>query len=73
MVPAEVHPYLDQGPNVLVLNRTLASDFVKPSSVGPISHGLVLQIALASLITDRAVQRVIGKQELHDTLSCLGY
>ncbi len=33
-----------------------------------IAHGQVLQLALTALVTDRAVQRVVDQQELHDGL-----
>jgi len=64
-----VHGRLDEGPEVLVLDCTLASDFVETSTVGTISHGLVLQVTLSSLITNGAVKRVVGEQEFHDTLA----
>lgn len=63
--------YLDQWANVLVLNRTLATQLVEASSVGTVSHRLILQIALATLVADGAVERVVGEQELHDTLTGL--
>lgn len=64
-------PYLDQRANVLVLNSTLATDLVESTAVGSVPHRLVLEIALASLVANGAVERVVGKQELHNTLARL--
>ena len=36
-----------------------------------IGHGLVLQIAFAALIANRAIQRVVDKQEFHDAFAGL--
>lgn len=63
--------YLDEGTDVLVFHCSLASDLVKAASVGTVTHGLVLKIALASLVTDGAVQGMVGQQEFHDTLTSL--
>ena len=38
---------------------------------GGIGHGLILQIAFADLVADRAVGRMIDRQELHRALACL--
>ena len=40
-------------------------------SVRTISHALILQITLATLVANGAVQWVVGQQEFHDTFSCL--
>lgn len=40
-------------------------------SIGTESHGLVLQVALAALITNGTVERMVHQQELHDALACL--
>jgi hypothetical protein len=64
-------PYLDQRSHVLVLHRTLATNLVETASVATISHRLVLEIALASLVANGAVERVVGEEELHDTLAGL--
>jgi len=61
--------YLHQRPNILVLDRSLPTDFVESTSVTTIPHALILQITLSSLIANRAVERVVGEQELHDTLA----
>jgi hypothetical protein len=47
--------YLDQRPDVLVLNGTLTLELVEASAVRPVSHRLVLEIALASLVANGAV------------------
>jgi hypothetical protein len=36
-----------------------------------IGHGLVLQVAFAALVADRAIERVIDEQELHHALARL--
>ena len=50
-----VKSYLDQWSNVLVLNRTLSLELVEASAVGTVSHLLILEIALASLVANGAV------------------
>lgn len=64
-------PYLDQRPDVLVLHCPFARDLVKPPSVTAISHALILQVALATLVADGTIQRMICQQELHHTFSRL--
>ena len=54
---AAVHDGLHQRPDVLVIHRALALH--EPAAVAAKDHGLVLQVALAALIADGAVQRVI--------------
>jgi hypothetical protein len=63
--------YLNQRSDVLVLNRTLALELVEASAVGTVPHRLILEVALASLVANGAVERVVGQQELHDALSSL--
>jgi hypothetical protein len=53
--------YLDQRPDVLVLDCALAFELVEASAVRTISHRLILEITLASLVTNGTVQRVVGK------------
>src|SRR5262249_26155627 len=43
-----------------------------PSVLASVAERVVLQIALASLIADRTIQRMIEKQKLHDAASGLG-
>lgn len=64
-------PDLDQRSNVLVFDGTLALDLVEASAVCAVSHRLVLEIALSSLVADGAVEGVVGEQELHDALTSL--
>lgn len=40
----------------------------EPRLAAPVGHRLVLQRALAALVADRAVQRVVDEQELHDAV-----
>jgi hypothetical protein len=63
--------YLDQRANVLVLNGTLALQLVETSSVCTVSHALILQITLATLVANGAVKRVVCQQELHHALARL--
>ena len=65
------YPYLDQRTNVLVFNSSLATKFVESTTIRAISHALILQVAFSSLITDRAIEWVVGEQELHNTLTGL--
>jgi hypothetical protein len=44
---------------------------VESSAIGTVTHGLVLEITLSTLIANRAIKRVIGEQELRYTLSGL--
>jgi hypothetical protein len=39
--------------------------FVIPARAATISHALVLQITLAALIANRAIERVVDEQKLH--------
>ena len=63
--------HLDQWSDILVLNRTLAAHLMKPSSIRTISHTLILQIALATLVANGAVQWMVRQQKLHHTFPCL--
>ena len=36
-----------------------------------VANGQVLQLALTTLVTDRAIQRVVNEQKLHHGLLCL--
>ena len=64
-----LHACLDEWTKVLVLNSTLPSYFMEACSVGPDAHGLILQVAFASLITDWAVEGMIGEGEFHHSLT----
>ncbi len=61
------HDRLDQRPDVFVLDRPLV--LVEPAAVDAVGHRLVLQVALAALVADRAVERVVDEQELHHPLA----
>src|SRR3546814_14501022 len=41
------------------------------AAVEAVGHGLVLQVALAALVADRAVERMVDEQELHDAVARL--
>ena len=43
-------------------------DVLEPGRAAAVAHGLVLQWALAALVADRAVERVVDEQQLHDAL-----
>src|SRR5262249_42855906 len=60
---AAVHGALDQGAKILVFDGALV--LLKARGVDAISHGLILQVAFAALVTDRTIQWVIDKQEFH--------
>lgn len=66
-VDAPVHVGDDQGPDIFVLDCALVL-VVAASSVA-IVVGVVLEVALSSLVADGAVERVVGEQELHDSAS----
>ena len=57
------HECLDRRPHVLFFDRALVLRIA--GAVAAIAHGLILQVALAALVADRAVQRVVDEQELH--------
>ena len=65
MGTASVHVGDDHWPDVLVLHSTL--EFVVPGGVETIVVGVVLQVALSTLVTDRAVEGMVGQDELHDS------
>ncbi len=62
-VDATRHHRLHQRAQVLVLHRALV--FLVARVVHPVTERLVLQVALAALVADRAVERVVDEQELH--------
>src|SRR5262249_2330603 len=51
--------------------RERALDVFEAGIRAPVAHRLVLQRALAALVADRAVQRVVDQQQLHYTLLSL--
>ena len=61
------HDRLDQRPHIFVFDRALV--LVEAVEGGAaIAHRLVLQIAFAALVADRAIQRMIDQQEFHHAL-----
>jgi hypothetical protein len=63
-VDAPVHVGDHQRADVLVLDSPFV--LVVPACGVPVEVGVVLQVALAALVADGAVERVVGEQELHD-------
>ena len=61
------HDGLDDRAEVLVLDAAL--DLTEARAVRAVVHRLFLQVALAALVADRAVERVVGEEELHDALA----
>ena len=66
---AAVHRGLDERTNVFVLDGALVLGIAR--RVEAKAHGLVLQIAFAALIADRAVERMIDEQEFHHAFARL--
>ena len=54
---------LNQGAKIKIIGRALW--LAEAAEIHAVSHGLVLQIALAALIADRTIQRVVDQQEFH--------
>ena len=66
---AAVHDRLHQRADILVLDRALV--LVEARRVDAVGHRLVLQVAFAALVADRAIERVVDEQELHHPLARL--
>src|SRR4029079_9230520 len=66
---AAVHRGLDQRAQIFVLDRTLVLG--KARGIDTVAHRLVLQVALAALVTDRAIQRVVDQQKFHHAFTRL--
>ena len=66
---AAVHRGLDQRPDIFVLDGALVLG--EAGGVGAVGHRLILQIAFAALVADRAVERMVDQQELHRALARL--
>ena len=60
---------LDQGAKVLFIDRALV--FVIARAADAIRHRLILEVALAALIADRAVQWMVDQEEFHDAFARL--
>src|SRR5262249_47539265 len=54
---------LDECAQIFVLDRALVLG--EAAGVDAIAHRLVLQVAFAALVADRAVERMVDQQELH--------
>ena len=63
-VDATSHRSLDQGPEVIVLISSLVLHEATFSVA--VDRRDVLEVTLTTLVTDRAVQGVVGQQKLHD-------
>jgi hypothetical protein len=70
-VNTSVHRGLNQGADVLILDGSLAANFVESASIGSVTHRLILKITLTTLITDGAIEGMVGEQEFHNTLTGL--
>jgi len=57
---AAIHAGLDQRAEILVADRALV--LLEAAAVEAVGHRLILQIALAALVADRAVERVIDSR-----------
>ena len=68
-VDAAGHVGRDQRPQILVGDRPLV--LREARMVGPVEQGQVLQVALAALVADRAVERMVDQQELEHALARL--
>ena len=64
-----VHVGADQRPEIFVLDRALV--VLEAAGVEAVGHGLVLQIAFAALVADRAVERMIDEQEFEHAFARL--
>jgi hypothetical protein len=68
---AAVHDRLDQRADVLVFDRALV--LVIAAGVDAVGHRLVLQVAFAALVADRAVERMVDQQEFHHAFAGLAH
>ena len=68
-VDTSVHVGDDEGADIFVLNCPF--ELVVPASAISIKVGVVLEIALASLVADGAVKGVVGQQKFHHSSSCM--
>jgi hypothetical protein len=62
-VDAAVHHRLDQRSDIFVFDRALVLMIAR--GIDAEGHRLVLQVAFAALVADRAIQRMVDQQELH--------
>ncbi len=66
---AAVHRRLDERSDVLVFHRALVLG--EAGRVDAVGHRLVLQVAFAALVADRAVERMVDEQEFHHAFARL--
>src|SRR5690606_9993021 len=65
------HDRLDQRAHVLFFDRALV--FVEARAASAVTHRLVLQVAFAALVADRAIERMIDPEGLHHALARLAH
>jgi hypothetical protein len=63
------HMSFDERAEIFVADGALI--LFEAATVETVGHCLVLQIAFAALIADRAIEWVIDQQEFHDPFLCL--
>ena len=63
------HMGFDQRAEIKVIDGALG--FAETAEIDAIGHRLVLQIAFATLIADRAIERMVDQQEFHHALAGL--
>ena len=68
-VNAAGHDRLDQRTDILVLDRALV--LLVARRVDAEGHRLILQIAFAALVADRAIERMVDEQEFHHAFAGL--
>src|SRR5258708_23495373 len=66
---AAIHLGRDKWAEILFLDRPLVLDIA--AAIEAVGHRLVLQVALATLITDRAIQGMVDEQEFHHAVARL--
>ena len=66
-VDAAGHDRLDQRPHIFLGHRALV--LVIARGAATIGHRLILKVAFAALVADRAVERMVDEQELHHTFA----
>mmetsp|Transcript_35721 Transcript_35721/g.50029 ORF Transcript_35721/g.50029 Transcript_35721/m.50029 type:complete len:367 (-) Transcript_35721:346-1446(-) len=68
-VDATSHDSLHKRADVFVLYTTFGKE--EAGTVATESHGLILEVTLATLVANRAIKGVIRKEKLHDSLTSL--
>ena len=63
------HGGADQRSQIQIIHGTLG--FTEAGEVDAIGHRLILQVAFAALVTDRAIERVVDQEELHHAFARL--